>query len=352
MMHRRVTSRDVAERAGVSQTTVSLVLNDRGGTSIPEETRRRVHAVAAGLGYHPHASARALAKGRTDVLGIVIADEADFDGPDQFFQRKILHGLIHAVFRARRNPMLYSNLPHDPPDLHPFGDGRADGFLLVARGENDPLVAYLNERRIPFVVLAARVETAVGSWVDADNERGAAAAVAHLCDAGHTRIAHLAGPPGNANAAVRQAAFHRAMHERGLPVPEAYVRDGGFLSHTGEKAAGELLSLPERPTAIFAADDNMALGAYRAARRLGLRIPDDLSLVGFDDADYAQALDPPLTTLRQPLLAMAEAAVELLIDRLSHPEHPPSPRVLPTELVARASVASPPRERYEGEVHR
>jgi LacI family transcriptional regulator len=350
-MHRRVTSRDVAERAGVSQTTVSLVLNDRGGTNIPEETRRRVRDVATRLGYRPHASARALAKGRTDVLGIVISDEPDFDGVDQFFQRKILHGLIRAVFRARRSPLLYANLSHDPPDLHAISDGRADAFLLVAPRENDPLTAYLSERRIPFVALATRVETEIGSWVDADNERGAAVAVAHLCDAGHTRIAHLAGPPDNVNAAVREAAFRRAMRERDLPVPDAYVRDGGFLSYTGEKAAGELLSLPERPTAIFAGDDNMALGAYRAARRLGLRIPDDLSLVGFDDADYAQALDPPLTTIRQPLLAMAEAAVELLIAQLSHPERSHRPRVLPTELVARGSVAPRPREPHEEGVH-
>jgi DNA-binding LacI/PurR family transcriptional regulator len=211
------------------------------------------------------------------------------------------------------------------------------------------------------VTLAARFETEaecggappgplpVGSWVDADNERGAAAAVAHLCDAGHTRIAHLAGPPDNANAVVRQAAFRRAMLDRGLPVPDAYIRDGGFLVHTGEAAAGELLSLPERPTAIFAGDDNMALGAYRAARRLGLRIPDDLSLVGFDDADYAHALNPPLTTIRQPLFAMAEAAVELLLARLSDPERLHPPRVLPTELVARGSVAPPPQKPHKEE---
>jgi LacI family transcriptional regulator len=347
MADRRVTSRNVAERAGVSQTTVSLVLNNRAGASIPEETRRRVRDVAARLGYRPHASARALARGRTDVLGIVLADEPDFGGPDQFFQRQVLHGLIHSILRAGRNPMLYANLAHDPADLHTFTDGRADGFLLVAPAENDPLVAFLEERRLPFVALATRLETRIGSWVDADNETGAATAVAHLCDAGHTRIAHLAGPPGNANAALRLAAFRRTMAERNLPVPAAYIRDGGFLSHTGEIAATQLLSLPERPTAIFAADDNMALGAYRAARRLGLCFPHDLSLVGFDDADFAQALDPPLTTIRQPLLALAEAAVELLIARLSEPDRAPPPRVLPTELVSRGSVA-PPSDAHGG----
>jgi LacI family transcriptional regulator len=348
MKHRRVTSHDVAERAGVSQTTVSLVLNDRGGPNIPEATRQRVREVAACLGYRPHASARALARGRTDVLGIVISDEPDFDGLDQFFQRKILHGLIHAAFRAGRNPMLYPNGIHGPPDLHSFCDGRADAFLLVAPSENDPLVAFLTRCRLPFVALAARIETEFGSWVDADNEGGAAAAVTHLCDAGHARIAHLAGPPANANAAIRRAAFQRVMRERGLPVPDPFIRDGGFLSHTGEQAAFELLSQPDRPTALFAADDNMALGAYRAARSLGLRIPDDLSLVGFDDADHARAVDPPLTTVRQPLIAMAEAGVELLVARLSQPERPPLPRVLPTELVARGSVASPPREPERG----
>jgi LacI family transcriptional regulator, galactose operon repressor len=340
-MPRRVTSDDVAERAGVSRTTVSLVLNGRAG-SIPEATRHRVHEVAARLGYRPNATARALARGRTDVFGIVVYEDPYADRASYSVLRSLLENLLHAVLRTGRNPMLFANLAGRSIDLAAYGDGRADAFLLLAPRDEDPLVAYLAANRVPFVALARRVDTAgAGSWIDIDNDHGVVAAVEHLMSAGHRRIAHLAGQRENPAARTRREAFYREMRQCGLPVPEAYVLEGRFTARGGEEAATDLLSLPERPTAIFAGNDNMAMGAYRAARRLGLRVPDDLSLVGFDDAEYAPALDPPLTTVRFPRPEMAEGAAELLTDLIHHPERPHRPRVLPTELVLRSSVAPP-----------
>jgi LacI family transcriptional regulator, galactose operon repressor len=341
MRRQRVTSHDVAETAGVSRTTVSLVLNGRAGGSIPEETRRRVREVASRLGYRPNAPARALARGRTDIFGIVLFEQPSFDRAGQFFQRTLLDGLLHAVLRAGRNPMLYAHWPGASSDLHSFGDGRADAFLLLAAREEDPLLAYLATHRLPFVSLGRRMDASLGSWVDVDHEGSVDAAVGHLAQLGHRRIAHLAGASSNPAARARCEAFRRAMAARGLPVSDSSIRDGGFVAGTGEEAAAALLSLPAPPTAIFSANDQMAMGAYRAARRLGLSIPRDLSIIGFDDADYAQALDPPLTTVRYPLFPMADAAVELLTELLLHPEHPPRPRVFPTELIVRGSAASP-----------
>jgi DNA-binding LacI/PurR family transcriptional regulator len=202
----------------------------------------------------------------------------------------------------------------------------------------------LNTHQLPFVSLARRIGGEVGSWVDVDHEGGVDAAVAHLVEAGHTRIAHVAGAESNPAARTRRDAFLSAMEARGLPVPVGFVREGGFVARGGEEAAAALLSLPAPPTAIFCGNDTMALGLYRTARRLGLSVPGDLSIVGFDDADYAQALDPPLTTLRYPLFPMAGAAVALLTGQMLHPERPPQPRVLSPQLIARGSVA-PPRRR-------
>jgi DNA-binding LacI/PurR family transcriptional regulator len=341
MMPRRVTSHDVAERAGVSRTTVSLVLNGRA-VSIPEATRHRVHEVAARLGYRPNATARALARGQTDVFGIVLYEDPYADRASYSVLRSLLESLLHAVLRTGRNPMLFANLAGRPIDLAAYGDGRADAFLLLAPRDEDPLVGYLATNRVPFVALARRIEpVGAGSWIDIDNDRGVAAAVEHLAAVGHRRIAHLAGQQENPTARARREAFQREMRQRGLTIPDAYLRVGRFTARGGEDAATELLSLPERPTAIFAANDNMAMGAYRAARRLGLNIPDDLSIVGFDDAEYAPALDPPLTTVRFPRQEMAEGAAELLNDLIHHPERPHQPRMLPTELVVRSSVAPP-----------
>jgi LacI family transcriptional regulator len=331
----------VAETAGVSRTTVSLVLNGRAGSSIPEETRRRVREAASRLGYRPHATARALARGRTDIFGIVLFEEPSLDRSGQFFLRTLLDGLLRAVLRVGRNPMLYARWPSAPCDLASYDDGRADGFLLLLAREDDPLIDHLSAHRLPFVALSRRISGATGSWVDVDNDAGVDAVVEQLVRTGHRRIAHVAGPPGNAAARARCDAFRRAMQSRSVPVPETYVRHGGFAPAAGEEIAAALLSLPEPPTAVFAANDNMALGVYRAARHLGLRIPDDLSVVGFDDADYALGLDPPLTTVRYPLFPMADTAVELLTALLLDPERPPEPRVLPTEIIVRGSVAPP-----------
>src|SRR5262249_595709 len=163
---------------------VSLVLNGRAGGSIPEETRRRVREVASRLGYRPNAPARALARGRTDVFGIVLFEQPTFDRAGQFFQRTLLDVLLHPLLPPARNPMLYAAWPEAPSDLHSFGDGRADAFLLIAAREEDPLLAYLSAHRLPCVSLARRIDTSLGSWVDVDHDGSVDAAVGQLVQMG------------------------------------------------------------------------------------------------------------------------------------------------------------------------
>jgi LacI family transcriptional regulator len=331
----------VAKKAGVSPTTVSVVLNGRENGGISEDTRKRVRDAATVLGYRPHGLARALARGRTDVFGIVLFNEAPASDGDSYFLRTVLNLLLMEVLRSKRNPMLFASLSYDPMDPYLLSDGRADAFILISPPKDEPIVAFLEQQRQPFVAIGARGDFKAGAWVDVDNAKGVADAVAHLAAAGHRRIAHLAGPKGIWDADMRRTAFVREMKAHDLPVPDPFVISGAFIASEAEAAALALLSRPDRPTAIFAGNDNMAIGVYRAASRLGLRIPDDLSVVGFDDIGHAQDVDPPLTTVRQPLVEMARRAVELLGDLCAPAEQRPLPQVFPTTLVERRSVTTP-----------
>jgi DNA-binding LacI/PurR family transcriptional regulator len=237
--------------------------------------------------------------------------------------------------------MLFASLSYDPIDPYQLSDGRSDAFILISPPTDDPVVSFLEEQRLPFVAIGVRGDYRAGAWVDVDNEQGVVEAVRHLYAAGHRRIAHVAGPRGNWDADMRRRAFLREMKACSLSVPDDFVACGAFIANEAEEAVLPLLSRPDRPTAIFAGNDNMAIGTYRAASRLGLRIPDDLSVVGFDDIGHAQDLDPPLTTVRQPLPEMAERAVELLVELCSPAEPRPLPQEFPTTLVERRSVTTP-----------
>ena len=344
MRRSRVTASDVAVKAGVSQTTVSVVLSGRDGNGIPEDTRKRVRDAATILGYRPHGLARALARGRTDVFGIVLFHEAPTTDADSYFLRTMLNRLLHNVLGSKRNPLLFASLPYDPLDPYLLNDGRADGFILISPDIDDPVIAFLENQRIPFVSIGTRGDFRAGAWVDVDNEIGVAAAVGRLADAGHRHIAHLSGPHGNWDAEMRQEAFLREMASRCLPVPEGFIACGAFIADEAETVALELLSRPNRPTAIFAGNDNMAIGAYRAARRLNLRLPEDVSIIGFDDIEQAAALSPPLTTLAQPVAEMAESAVTLLTRIAAFPANGEDfsglrSAVFAPSLVERGSVA-------------
>ncbi|MDX1931563.1 MAG: LacI family DNA-binding transcriptional regulator [Capsulimonadales bacterium] len=349
MRRSRVTASDVAKKAGVSPTTVSVVFSNRESNGIPEETRKRVRDAATILGYRPHGLARALARGRTDVIGIVLFQEAPVTDPDSYFLRSILNLLLLDVLRVKRNPLLFASLSYDPIDPYVLADGRADAFILISPEKDEPILGFLEAQGLPFVAIGARAEFRHGVTIDGDNENGVASAIEHLVSCGHTRIAHLAGPVGNWDGDIRREAFVREMQRRGLTVPSHHIVNGAFIMQEAEEAALSLLTRPDRPTALFAGNDNMAIGAYRAAERLELRIPEDLSVVGFDDIEHARVLSPPLTTVRQPIAEMAEAAVRLLVQ----PALPGQPEsrslVFPTTLTERGSVASP--QRQGGNVH-
>jgi LacI family transcriptional regulator len=214
-----------------------------------------------------------------------------------------------------------------------------DGVLLVPTGNQAELAATLRTRNIPVVIIDRDVPDAPVDRAHIDNVAGGYLVTRHLLDLGHRRIGYIGGPPHLSPVPDRSAGYRRALQEAGLPVDEQLVVDGNFRDVGGYNGAQVLLALAEPPTAIFAGNDLMAIGALAAAREAGIAVPDDLSIAGFDDIHLAGYINPPLTTLAQPKYELGVIAAQLLFERLAQPGLPPQRRLLEAQLVVRHSTA-------------
>jgi LacI family transcriptional regulator len=336
----KVTIREIADLAGVSIATVSRVVNGRG--DVAKETRELVMRVVQQHGYMTNRSARALSGGRTGHIGLTIP----LMRGDYF--AAILEGALEAVYEEDMQLVLYTTLhEHDREVsvLERLSDGATDGAIILLPLESSGELVALQESGFPFVVVDPRIPLDDGiPAVSAAHRAGALAATEHLLSLGHRRIGHISGPAGWAATTERIEGYHSALAVAGvLPTSELIV-EGNFEAPTGVAAANVLLDLPDPPTAIFSANDNMAAGVLQAAHERGLTVPGDLSVVGFDDADLASILSPGLTTVRQPLAELGRTGVSLLT-RLVERQRVEALRVeLATRLVVRESTAAP-RER-------
>ncbi|HEX5590440.1 MAG TPA: LacI family DNA-binding transcriptional regulator [Candidatus Limnocylindrales bacterium] len=344
----RPTSADVASRAGVSRTTVSLVLNERGG-SIPEPTRRRVYDAARALGYHPHHSARGLAGGRTQTIALVLRQSAEQVAEDALLT-ETLRGIAGAARAADLRVLIEPLMPGEAySDL--VRSGRADGLVVSGPLFDDPELRDLVGDGFPVVIQGNAADVAAPS-VDVDNVTSARTAVEHLIDLGHRRIACITNAPLVYTAAAdRLEGYREALLIGGLTYDEALVAEGTYDAASGHRAAARLLASTDF-TALFVASDVVALGAMRGLREAGLVIPRDVSVVGFDDIALAEHFDPPLTSVRVPARAIGEAAGRVLVDRIAG-QVVPVRTILPTELVIRESTATPAKRRggAEGGTH-
>jgi len=338
---------DVAEQAGVSIKTVSRVLNQEPGVNV--KTRERVLAVVAELKYRPKLSARSLAGARSFLIGLLYYD------PSAAYVGGVQQG---ATLRCREAGyhLVVESLHNDAPDLQPQIEHmvlalRPDGMVLTPPlCDNPKVLEALRATATPCVLVSpgthpgqrtarARMQAALPS-VGMDDVQAAEEVTNLLISLGHKRIAHIKGAADQAAAGERYQGFLNAMKQHRLPVDPELVYQGDFNVNSGVEGAHQLLSRRVRPTAVFAANDDMALGVLAAAQRLGLSVPQDLSIVGFDDTPSASLVWPPLTTVRQPLAEMARVAVDMLI---TPPEGPAPHRILPHELIVRHSTAAPPR---------
>ena len=334
----RMTIRQIADLAGVSIATVSRVLNGRD--DVAPETREAVRQIIREHGYTANRSARGLSAGRTGLVGILVpmVFPAYFAG--------ILAGASEAL-TERDLPIALSPTggEHDREvsvidRLH----GLTDGALIILPEESGEELERLQDNGYRFVVidplmpLAERIPS-----VSAAHTSGADQAMQHLLELGHRRIAHIAGPRGWVATEDRRRGYHAALAAAGiLPDPALTVETTPEIAH-GQDAAGHLLNLPDPPTAIFCFNDNNAIGAIQAARARGLRVPEDLSVVGFDDVENATIVTPKLTTVRQPLAEMGRTGVSLLMRLLAGERFETLHVELATRLVVRESTAPPPR---------
>lgn len=327
----RATITDVARTAGVSVATVSKVINDRYG--VAPSTAERVREVIAQLGYESSLVARSLRSHRTGVLGILVAEFEPFS-------TELLKGLSRAAQGSGYELLAWSG--GGGPDGHVGWEHRSlsrlsgtliDGAVLVT-----PTVVN-GEHRIPVVAVDPHTGRSDLPSIDSDNLAGAQAAVAHLLDLGHRRIGFLGGRPDLESARLREEGFRRTLASAGIGVDEDLMRIGGYREETADAPARELLTHPDRPTAIFAANDQSAIRTMQVAQTLGLRVPEDLSVVGFDNVPESAMATPPLTTIAQPLHRMGEEAMLMLLALVRGDELVERHRRLPTDLVVRASTA-------------
>jgi LacI family transcriptional regulator len=335
----RATIRDVARRAGVSVATVSRVVNDR--PDVAPETREAVMEHVRALSFSTNRSARALSKGRTGLIGCTIP----FVLGDYYSW--ILSGVTEALHEQEMRAVLCpTRHEHDREAalVERLLRGTTDGAILVLPSESAAELQELQTLGFPFVIvdtpmpLDERIPA-----VSATHWAGARAATDHLLSLGHRRIAIIAGREGWVASEERINGYQAALAGAGVLATPALVIRGNFEMAEGYTAANHLLGLDEPPTAIFASNDNMAIGAMRAAAERGIRVPEDLSVVGFDDSELARVVTPALTTVRQPLEEMGRMAVSLLT-RLIDGQSVETLRVeLATRLVVRHSTAPPPR---------
>jgi LacI family transcriptional regulator len=339
-MRSRPTLRQISDIAGVSPSTVSRILSGADfRVPIAPHTRERVLKVVAELGYTPNPLARALRSARSALLGLIVRDVSDpfFAIVIEAITNEARHrgyGVVlgNAQSRAREAVALQETL----------ATWHCDALILLGDLRDQPtLMKQLLVSELPLVALCQGSRAPRMPVVNVDNVAGSRMVLELLHDLGHRRIAFVRGGWIFGDARERQAAYRVFLRERGLPLPRAYIQASDNDLAGGLKAALALLSLPQPPTAIYAASDKLALGVLKGAATRGVRVPDELSVVGFDDIPMAAYAIPSLTTVRQPVEQMARLAVETALGLIGRPSPAPSTRIVPPELVQRDSCASP-----------
>lgn len=339
-----ITLRDVAEKANVSPSTVSRILNKKDSKiPISEETRQRVLQAVQEVGYKPNMAARHLAQRQSFALmGVIVpqTDPAAFTHP---FYMVILNGIAQYCQEKDYAVTIYfvdSEQEDEVARVYPrIASIPADGFILTNIKQNNRLVPRFQTDNIPFVQIGRTPDAgaAPALFVDVDNYQGAVTAVTHLLQKGHTKIATITGPQSMAVGIDRLRGYQDCLQAAGIEPNPDWTVLCDFEPEGGYRAMLQLLDCEDSPTAVFAASDSMAAGVYQALQERELRIPEDIAVIGFDDADVFTRDTPPLTTVRQPVNELGKTAASLLLQLLNDPAAA-APIILEPELIIRAST--------------
>lgn len=340
----RLTIRDIARIANVSRSTVSLALND--SPRINADTKRRVLQIVEEMDYHPNAMARALVGGRTRVLSLLVP-QIDHVFSDSYFSETVsgitdvIYGLGYSLMLEVATKSFIENEVYD----RLFKERRVDGMLIVGSLTTDAWISEMRDKRRP-ICLVNSIWDGVSSVV-ADNRAGAERAVDHIVNLGHRVIGYIKGLDITTVGQQRDEGFRAGLARHGIAYDERNVAYGNFSEESGHEAMGKILAASPRPTAVFTTNDRMAIGAMRRIREAGLRVPEDVALVGGDDIPLAHYITPALTTIRQPMDVIGSQAVEILLEILGADDEEQGQvegtiqRVLDTELVVRESSGAP-----------
>ncbi|MGC8787476.1 MAG: LacI family DNA-binding transcriptional regulator [Anaerolineae bacterium] len=329
------TMKDVAQAAGVSVTTVSHVINETRYVS--EELRERVLKAMEELNYHPNTLARSLRQGISHTIGLIVPDNSN-----PFFA-DVARAVETRGFEAGYSTILCNSdgqLEKELAYVNVLLAKQVDGVIFIAASSQSEHIMLLTEEQVPVVIADRQMPDAEVDVVLVDNYRGGYLATEYLISLGHHRIGCITGPSDTTPSADRVRGYKHALTSAGLPVDEDLIVRGDFRYASGISGAQKLLDLEKPPTAIFACNDVMAMAAMAAIREKGLSIPDDISIIGFDDIPQASFTSPPLTTVAQPIQDIGRIATDLLIERMSGSASLPSRRVvLDVKLVVRGSCA-------------
>jgi LacI family transcriptional regulator len=328
---------EVARLSGFSRSTVSRVINN--DPNVSQATREKVLSVVKQVNFQPNVVARSLAAGRTRILGLVIPRGVSALFTDPYFPTQI-QGVASACNSHDHSVMLWLAEPeYERRTISGFIQNHlVDGVIVSSSLMDDPVVKKLLDNHFPFVLIGRHPTDERVSYVDVDNRNSSRDAVMHLLRLGRRRVATISGPQTMIVGYDRLLGYQEALRSRGIISDPDLNVEGDFTEAGGYAAMQRLLA--RRPDAVFAASDTMAMGVLRALRDNGVRVPEDIAVVGFDDMPFSARSEPALTTVRQPVYRTGIVAAEILIDLIENPDSAPRRIVLPTELVIRSSCGS------------
>jgi len=333
------TQKDVAKLADVSFITVSRVINNMG--NVKEETREKVLAAIKELNYYPNSIAQGLNRNKVNTLAIQapIPDKVSIE--ETSYYRRILIG-IEKYCIERNYDMLLSTQRGGIEEfdyLKPFYERKADGIALLGASPTDQQCRKIQNDNIPCIIVGDRPSQKGLFYIDTDNFNGLTMAVEYLLERAHTKIAYIKGNVWTQNAIDRFRGYKTAIEKAGIPLSDELIFKGEFSKQSGALALNYYMSLKEKPTAIIASTDLMAIGVYEEARKRGYKIPEDFSLFGFDGHEICNYTSPPLATIEQPLEKMGEEAARLLIDQIESKKSMPRNIIFPVILKPGKSIA-------------
>ncbi len=333
-----LTLEKVAALAGVSRSTASRVVNRKAG--VREDVRRRVLQVIEETGYRPNLAARALASNRSGIISLIVPHAVSTLFSDPYFPR-LIQGITLGCNSNNLSLSLFLFQNEDEEELltrRIANTSIVDGIIIASSQFDDPLIPHFVANGVPLVVVGRQDQYPEVSFVDIDNINGAYAATTHLLRRNYRRVAHIAGPQNMVSGTDRLLGYKKALRDRGSTFTEELVAEGDYTEAGGYAAMQQLLTA--NPDSVFAASDQMAIGALRAVREVGLRVPQDIALVGFDDLLPLGNIQPRLTTIRQPVVQIGQEAVTVLLDIIRNGPSPSNRIILDTQLVIRESCGS------------